>query len=183
MPPAPTPDGVAVFGSSEPLEGEPAYEQAREMGHLLAGAGHRVLTGGYGGVMEAASRGAREAGGATLGITCSIFSSRDPNGYLSEAVETPDLYERTRGLIDRARAFVVLHGKSGTLSELTFLWALHRSGCLDGRAVVLLGSAWADILRCLRRNEMLEDPEFRITAVAGSPREALQHLERSLNDR
>ena len=76
-----SPRSVAVFGSSEPAEGDTLYDTARRLGGLLARCGYRVVTGGYGGVMEAACRGAREAGGATVGVTCSIFRDRTPNPY------------------------------------------------------------------------------------------------------
>jgi len=164
---------VAVFGSSEPGEGEPLYALARRLGALLADTGHLVVTGGYGGVMEAACRGASEAGGRTLGVTCAIFSGRTPNGYLLESVETRDLHDRTRELIARSDAFVVLSGKSGTLAELTFLWALHRAGCLDRRPVVLVGDEWRHLLRHLLRAGILEGPEFDVTQVVDTPEEAV----------
>lgn len=173
---------VAVFGSSEPSEGEPLYAQARRLGALLAGNGHLVVTGGYGGVMEAASRGASEAGGRTLGVTCAIFSGREPNRYLRETVLTQDLHDRTRELIARSDAFVVLRGKSGTLAELTFLWALHRAGCLDRRPVVLLGDEWRHLLRHLLRAGILEGPEFDVTRVVDTPEEAVEAVSLKLGN-
>ena len=165
---------VAVFGSSEPSEGEPLYAQARSLGALLAAHGHVVVTGGYGGVMEAACRGALESGGRTLGVTCAIFSGRKPNRYLDESIETRDLHDRTRELIARSDAFVVLPGKSGTLAELTFLWALHRAGCLEGRPVVLLGDEWRHLLRHLLRAAILNGSELDITRVVDTPEEAVE---------
>lgn len=169
---------VAVFGSSEPREGDPAYARARRLGELLARAGYPVVTGGYGGVMEAASRGAREAGGRTVGVTCEIFSGRAPNGFLDEQRATPDLFLRTRELVSLARSFVVLPGKSGTLAELTFLWALHRAGVLGRRPVILLGDAWRHLLRHLLQAGILEAPQFDVTRVVDSPEEALDTLQR-----
>jgi hypothetical protein len=168
---------IAVFGASEALPGERAYEQARAVGRLLALAGFRVVTGGYGGVMEAASRGATEGGGVPTGIVCRIFPGRAPNRYLGEIVESPDLFERTRALIEPARGYVVLPGKSGTLAELTFVWALHRAGSLDRRPVVLLGEAWRPLLRHLVRAGMIESEQFDVTRVVDSPEEALGVLQ------
>jgi uncharacterized protein (TIGR00730 family) len=169
--------GIAVFGSSEPLPGEPPYEQARELGRLLAEAGHMVVTGAYGGVMEAASRGAREAGGLTHGVACEIFSARrSANDYLTSVSSTPDLHLRQRELVDRSRGFVVLQGKAGTLSELALLWALHRGGCLAGRPVILLGVAYKDLLLYLERNRILEAPQLEICHVATTPAEAVEAL-------
>lgn len=168
---------VAVFGSSEPGPSDPLYENALRLGSLLATAGHGVVTGGYGGVMEAASKGAQEAGGRTLGITCEAFRGRSPNAYLSEEIRARDLFERTRLLLEHAHAFVVLRGKSGTLAELAFLWACHRSGGLSGRSVVLLGDAWVDLLRHLVRDEMIEPEQLDITRAASTPEEAAGQID------
>ena len=167
---------IAVFGSSEPVQGEPLYDQARQVGRLLAEAGYRVVTGGYGGVMEGASRGGAEAGGSPLGVTCSIFSDRSPNPYVAEVIETADLHDRTRELVVRSDGFVVLTGKSGTLAELAFLWALHRAGCLDRRPVVLLGDPWRHVLRHLVRAGILEGPQFDVTRVVDTPEETVDTL-------
>ncbi len=164
---------IAVFGSSEPRPGDLLYETARAVGRLLAGAGFRVVTGGYGGVMEGASRGAAEAGGSPLGVVCGIFRERAPNPYLGEVVDTPELFTRTRTLIEAADGYVVLEGKSGTLAELALLWALHRAGSLDRRPVVLLGDAWRPLLRHLVRAGMIESEQFDVTRVVDTPEEAL----------
>ena len=169
---------IAVFGSSEPPPGDPLYELAREMGARLAAAGYGVLSGGYGGVMEGASRGAFEAGGRARGVTCAIFASRRPNPYLTERHETEDLFERTEALVEGAHGYVVLHGKSGTLAELTWLWALHRAGSLPRRPVVLLGAWWGSLLRELIHLGLIDDPELSLTRVADSPGEAVDVLDR-----
>lgn len=174
------PSAIAVFGSSEPAPGDPLYEQARRLGGLIAAAGHAVVTGGYGGVMEAASTGATEAGGRAIGVTCRIFEDREPNRFLSEEIRAADLFERTRRLIELARGYVVLHGKSGTLAELALLWALHRAGCLDRRPVVLLGDGWNAFLAFLHGSKMLEPAQLGITRVASTPEGAMAELSRLL---
>lgn len=167
---------VAVFGSSEPRDGEILYAVARDVGREIARAGYAVATGGYGGVMEAACRGAREAGGETIGVTCSIFD-RSPNGFLTREIATADLHERQRTLVDVATAYVVLPGKSGTLSELTLVWALRRAGSLDRRPVVLLGAGWRAILQVLLRYEMLEAEQLETTRVVDTPVEAVEAID------
>jgi uncharacterized protein (TIGR00730 family) len=172
--------GIAVFGSSEPLPGDALYEQAQSLGRVLARAGHDVVTGGYGGVMEAASRGAVEAGGRAVGVCCDIFPQRAPNRYSSQVVRSRDLYDRTRELVQRARGFVVLPGKSGTLAELAFLWALHRAGCLDRRPVVLLGGHFRRLVDHLASSRMLDAPQVAITRFAADPGEAVEILNQML---
>jgi uncharacterized protein (TIGR00730 family) len=168
---------VAVFGSSEPREGEPLYALARELGRKLGDAGFDVVSGGYGGVMEAVSRGAREGGGRTVGVLCSWFDGRDGNRFLDEAVETADLFERTRELIERADAFVILNGKAGTLAELTFLWALHRCGRLPDRPVVLLGDAWTAMVDQLSGSGRLDPSQASICVRAKTPGEVVRALQ------
>jgi len=174
------PSLVAVFGSADPPEGDPLYECARRVGGLLVAAGYGVVTGGYGGVMEGANRGALEAGGASVGITCATFSGRTPNRFLSELREEADLVSRTGTLVRSARGYIVLHGKSGTLAELTLVWALHRAGSLGRRPVVLLGDAWRPFLHHLVRGAMIEDDQLAITRVAVEPEDAVMELDRFL---
>ncbi len=169
-----SPTEVAVFGSSEPQAGEPLYELARQLGRFLAEAGFLVVSGGYGGVMEGASRGAREAGGQTLGITTDSFAGRSAaNRFLTREIREPDLLLRTRALIQRPQGFVVLPGRSGTLAELTGLWAMHRAGLLQRRPVVLLGEAWEGLLESLEGRGLLHPERRKITRLAASPREAV----------
>ena len=177
---APARRRIAVFGSSEPAPGEPLYECARRVGQLLGRAGFDVVTGGYGGVMEGASRGAAEAGAAAVGVTSAIFGVRAPNRYLTRIDETPDLLSRMGILIESASGYVVLHGKSGTLAELALLWALHRAGSLGARPVVLLGPAWRPFLHHLVRGRMIEDDQIAITRVVDEPEEAVDWIGRVL---
>ena len=172
----PLPETIAVFGSSEPQPGSPAYGTAYQLGSLLAAARYPVLTGGYGGVMEAASRGAREAGGTTIGVPCAIFGDRAPNQHLDEIIMAPDLYDRTRQLIEPAAGYIVLPGKSGTLAELAFVWALDRASCLKDRPVLLLGSGWQPLVDLLGRSNMLESSQMHNTHVTDTPEEAVELL-------
>lgn len=164
---------MGVFGGSEPVPGEPLYEQARRTGRLLARAGCVVLNGGYGGVMEAASRGAREADGHVVGVTVAAFRERAPNRYLIEERREPDLYARTRRLIEESDAFIILPGRSGTLAELTLVWALCRSRQIPDKPVALLGEPWAAFLEALRRLDFLEPRLLDLTRHTPSPEEAV----------
>jgi uncharacterized protein (TIGR00730 family) len=147
---------------------------AQEVGRLLAGKGFVVISGGYGGVMEAASRGAREAGGQAIGITTDSFSHRRAgNEFLTSEVREPDLLLRTRTLLQQPRGFVVLPGRSGTLAELTGLWALHRAGLLQGKPVVLLGMAWRGWPESLEQRGFLQPERRQVTRLASTAREAV----------
>ena len=171
---------IAVFGSSEPLPGSELYGQAREIGRLLGLARARVVNGGYGGVMEAASRGAHEVGGAAIGVTCALFGNRTPNEWLSETMPARDLFDRTRLLIDLADAFIILPGKSGTIAELAFVWALDRAGALGEKPLALCGGSWRGLLDVLERIGALEDEQRRLTGFAETPEHAVIEVARRM---
>jgi len=163
---------IAVFGSSEPPEGHAEYETARSVGRRLAEGGFTVVTGGYGGVMEGASRGAREAGGEAIGVTTDAFADRrSGNAYLSREIREADLLLRTRTLIEMADGFVVLPGKAGTWAELFLLWALHRAGLLGPRPVVLLGEGWGEAVAVLEGWKILEPGHHEVVRLASTPEE------------
>jgi len=174
---------IAVFGSSEPQAGTPEYEDARRLGQLLAEAGARVVNGGYGGVMEATSRGARERGGRALGVTGSFFEGRSPNAYLSDVRPSADLFERTRLLIEFSDAFIILPGKSGTIAELAALWALDRAGLLGERPVILCGPAWPGLIEAIARAGALEPAQRRISRLCRTVEESVESLVRTGQNR
>lgn len=168
---------IAVFGSSEPRPPSPAWRQAYEVGRLLAESGFVVVNGGYGGVMEASARGAREAGGHTIGVTVTAFAFRGAaNPFIETERRERDLFERTRVLIEEAAGFVILPGRSGTLAELAFVWALHKAGLLGGKPVQMIGQVWEDLLPHLRRLDLLDAAVLEITEIAGDPRQAVDRL-------
>ncbi len=115
---------VAVFGSSDPLAGSEEYEFARRVGRTLAELGYAIATGGYGGAMEAASRGAKEAGGSTIGVLCSVWKS-PPNAFVDRCIVAHSIDERIASFLNIGQGgFVVLSGATGTLVELANVWEM-----------------------------------------------------------
>lgn len=135
---------VGVFGSSLPAEGEAAYEQARELGRALARRGARVVCGGYGGVMEAACRGAVEAGGATRGVV--LAGRGQPNAWVREATVANDLAERLRLLRDGSDAWIFLPRGLGTMLELLWMAESVVKGDASARPLVLVGESWRSLM-------------------------------------
>lgn len=136
---------VTVFGGSIPRPGEPAYEQARRLGALLAEAGHSVLTGGYMGTMEAVSRGANEAGGHVIGVTCAEIESwrqAKANPWVIEERAFPTLHERLYALIDACDAAIALPGGIGTLAEIAAMWSQMQTAVSPARPLILIGTGW-----------------------------------------
>ncbi len=142
---------VTVFGASKPLPGESEYEEGVRLGRALGELGHTAVTGGYGGVMEAVSKGAGEAGGHVIGVTTpTAFPDRPgANQWVAEEIVTPDLPTRIRTLIDLADAAIALPGSIGTFAEIVLLWNANFITTFSGeRPVPLLavGPVWAGLL-------------------------------------
>jgi hypothetical protein len=139
---------VSVFGGSQPQEGSAAYAEAQELGKLLAQRGHTVLTGGYIGTMEAVSRGAREAGGHVIGVTCEDIESWRPikaNAWVMEEIRRKTLIERLHSLIHESDAALALPGGAGTLTEITLMWNLMIVESLHRRPLILIGDGWQSV--------------------------------------
>ena len=136
---------VSVFGGSQPKAGDAAYTEAQALGSLLAERGHTVLTGGYIGVMEAASRGAREAGGHVIGVTCEDIEAWrpvKPNSWVMEEIRKKTLIERLHTLIHESDAALALPGGAGTLTEIALMWNLMIVESLHRRPLILVGRGW-----------------------------------------
>ncbi len=137
---------ASVFGGSAPKPRSAAYDEAVLMGRLLAQAGYTVATGGYTGVMEAASRGAAEAGGHVIGVTCSLIENwREgfgPNQWVKEEIKFASLRERLYHLVTFCDAAVALGGGIGTLSEVSLMWSLIQTGEIKRKPLALVGPLW-----------------------------------------
>lgn len=150
---------VTIFGSSLPDESSPIYGEARRLGKLLAEAGFEVCNGGYGGLMEASARGAQEAGGHTIGVTCSIWPA-PANRWIAEEVRTRSFLERLLMLIERGEAYVVFPGGTGTLAELALVWEMMNKSTLSKtvggpKPLLVMVPYWQPVLQCLNREMAL----------------------------
>jgi uncharacterized protein (TIGR00730 family) len=136
---------ISVFGGSQPKEGDAAYAEAMELGSLLARRGHTVLTGGYIGTMEAVSRGANEAGGHVIGVTCEDIENwrrAAPNQWVKEERRRKTLIERLQILIQDCDAALALPGGAGTLTEVALMWNLMIVESRHRSPLILIGSGW-----------------------------------------
>ncbi len=167
---------VTVFGSARPQEGEPAWQEAYTVGQRIAGAGWTLCNGGTSGTMQAAARGAREAGGRTIGITMDIYIGETPNGWLDEEVRVADLFTRLQRLILPASGFICLRGGCGTLAEWALTWTLLASRIIPAAPLVLLGREWQDLLTVVREGMISRESDWPVLHVAETVDEALAIL-------
>jgi len=169
---------ITVFGSSRPAAGSDAYETARRLGAALARAGFIVASGGYGGVMEGVSRGAREAGGKTIGVTAAVFRSQ-ANAWVEEEIRVATWQERLLKLVELGAGYVALPGGTGTLVELAVVWEWVNKGFLETRPLVVLGDFWLPVVEAIPSAELRLNPILRAATVE----EAAAHLRRHTEER
>lgn len=165
---------VTVFGSSQGKEGDPVYGEAYRLGKLLAQAGYTVCNGGYRGVMEASARGAKEAGGRTIGITTEEFTEARCNSWIDTEKRMTTWKGRLFALIEAGRGYVVCEGGTGTLVELACVWEMARKGLARAKPIVLLSPRWGEMVQFLRGwPEVGKDSSIE---AAATPQEAVQIL-------
>ncbi|MDE3088831.1 MAG: LOG family protein [Chloroflexota bacterium] len=171
---------VAVFGGSRVQPGSAEYVEAYAVGRLLARVGFVVMNGGYAGTMEASARGAKENGGRAIGVLSDEFARLAPNAYLDETVRSEDLFARIREMQQRADGFIVLKGSMGTLAELALVWNLSKISANHRKPIILLGEAWASVLRAWREHLAVSDEEARLLHIVAKPEEAVSKLVQEL---
>jgi len=163
---------VTIFGGAKCTESDPEYAIARRVGQLLAEAGYTICTGGYLGVMEAASRGAHERGGRVLGIVMNQFKI-EPNKFLTEKVATPHFYERLQRLITRSIGFVAIRGGMGTVTELSLVWNKIQTKVIAPRPLVLVGECWPAVVQSWRDNLVVSEADIAALDFANTAEEAV----------
>lgn len=150
---------ITVFGSSRPRPGEAQYLVAQELGGELARQGFIVCNGGYAGTMEAASRGAKQVGGRTIGITAHFFKAR-ANQFIDEQIRKTTWQERLFALIERGDAFVTCPGGTGTLVELAVVWEMLNKNVISRKPLVVLGEFWHPIIDRVREVELGQESKW-----------------------
>jgi len=168
---------VSIFGGSRPRPGDPVYAQAEQVGRLLAHAGFTIMTGGYGGTMLAASKGAAEAGGHVIGVTAGQLErnmGQKANPYVAEIVHYDMLRERLYYLVEQSDASVALPGGIGTLSEVALTWSLLQVGEIAPKPFVLFGDRWQDtLLAYYGQGEFISPANMALWRVARTPEEVV----------
>ena len=173
---------VTVFGSSRPREGEPEYLLAYEVGKELATAGFVVCNGGYAGIMEASARGAKDAGGKTIGIIAEVFAPKKANRWIDTTVTAKTLIDRMLELICRGDAYIVLKGGTGTLLEFAAVWELMNKTLMSNKPIVLVGDFWTGVVGTLKEELAWEGLEncTKYVTIVDSPTECALFLTREI---
>ena len=172
---------VSIFGSARVREDHPDYAAAREIGRRFAAAGFAVVTGGGPGLMEAANRGAREAGGMSVGFNIELPHEQCPNPYLDLSLTFRHFYVRKTMFVKAADGFVILPGGFGTLDELFEALTLIQTDKVREFPVVMFDSAyWDGLVGWLRERVLAEGmisaEDARILTVTDDPAVAVDTL-------
>lgn len=179
--------GVSVFGSARSLPGSDDYENARAMGAALARAGYDVITGGGPGDMEAANRGAQEAGGTSVGLCIQLPHESKPNPFLTHTVTFKYFFVRKVIFVRYSRAFVVMPGGFGTLDELFEAVTLVQTKKIDPFPIILAGDPahWKGLLDWVNSSLVargkVSEHETSILQLASTPEAVLEILARNHN--
>ena len=171
---------VTVFGSARFDASHPSYAVAREIGGRLAKAGFTVITGGGPGIMEAANRGAREAGGLSIGCNIELPREQKPNEYLDRWVTFRYFFVRKVMLVKYSYAFIALPGGFGTLDELFETATLRQTGKLRDFPLVLVGSEFwrplVDFLTTLVKAGTIDAADLQRLRVLDSPEQVVAEI-------
>jgi uncharacterized protein (TIGR00725 family) len=154
---------ISIFGGSHPQPGDIAYENALQLGKMLAERGHTILTGGYVGTMEAVSRGAVEAGGHVIGVTCDeieSWRSLEPNAWITEEKHERTLIDRLSTLIQECDLAIALPGGVGTLAEIAITWNQIILNVIKTPKVILVGPEWRKVMESLFNTLGIYIPEI-----------------------
>jgi uncharacterized protein (TIGR00730 family) len=172
---------VTVFGSARVSDGQPEYILTRRVSHLLAERGFTVMTGGGPGIMEAANRGAKDAGGTSVGCNILLPHEQEPNPYLDVSIDFRYFFVRKLMLVKYSYAFVVMPGGFGTLDELFEDLTLIQTGKIHDFPVVLIGKDfWQPLIKQLDdmvESKTIDATDLDLLLITDDPSEALLHIE------
>ena len=176
---------VTVFGSARFREGHEYYELARQAGRALAEAGFAVMTGGGPGIMEAANRGAKEAGGLSLGCNIQLPAEQEPNRYLDRYVEFDHFFVRKVMLLKYSSGFIVMPGGFGTLDEVFETITLMQVGKIDRFPVIVMGTKfWMPltgfVAGSLLHVQTIAPEDMELVQATDDPVDAVQRIVRHL---
>ncbi len=173
---------ITVFGSSVPVEGEVEYNLGYRLGKLLAENNFDVCTGGYEGIMSAVAKGAVEAGGQAIGITCSKQWENKPNKYLTEQIDVENIFERLKLLLYKADGFVVLNGSTGTLLELAAVWELLNKKLMPPKPFIILGDTWMELYKLINKRMEFESREKDLAYPARNIFDCVEFLTKVISE-
>lgn len=176
---------VSIFGSARLKPGDPVYEQTQEIARMLAERGYAVITGGGGGVMEAANKGAADGGGRSVGLNIELPMEQRPNHFSNQNLSFRYFFVRKVMFIKYAQAYVVMPGGLGTLDELTEALTLIQTRKIKPFPVIMVGTKfWGPLIdwfkQTLLAEKMISEEDLDIFRVIDDPKEVVKEICRTV---
>lgn len=174
---------IAIFGFADIQSSDQEYFDVRQTAKLLAQNGYEIVNGGGPGAMEAATIGAHEGGGRSVGVLLdgelehlATFEGADPNNHIDEKINCKTYVERTLKIMEIADVYVIFNGGTGTISEFGMAWGLARLHFGHHKPLILFGSFWHEVIEAIGKNMKLRPEEMKVYHIVTSPEEVLMKI-------
>ena len=168
---------ITIFVSAIPPADDAQYNFASELGTALANEGYNICTGGYGGIMEATSKGAYDNAGFVYGVTVDVWE-KDPNPYITVEVREQKLFNRITKLIELGDAFVILQGGTGTLLEFAAVWEYANKNLHQPKPIICHSQMWNEIVSVMNQQMQLENRRVDLIKCFDSVEEIIEYLKK-----
>lgn len=177
---------ITIFGSARLREGDPDYEKTKEISSKIAKLGFTIMTGGGPGIMEAANRGAREAGGRSVGVNIELPFEQQPNPYLDRSIDIRYFFVRKVLMLKYSYGFVIMPGGYGTLDEFFETMTLIQTKKIDKFPVVVMNQAYharlMEYIDTMIERGTVSPEDKRLFLYTDSIDEAVEYLHRNTVD-
>lgn len=180
-------NGIVIFGSAKSKPGSKYYELAVKTTYLLAKKKYPVITGAGSGIMEAANKGAKKAGGQSIGLNILIPVRQKPNRYITDSMEFRYFFCRKVMFVKYGKAFVVFPGGFGTLDEFSEAITLIQTGKIEPFPVILVGRKyWKGLLDWMKdtllKNHAIDKKDLKVFYLADTPQEVMKIISASVGN-
>ena len=166
---------ITIFGSAVPNKDDEQYKFAYKLGAALAKEEFNICTGGYKGIMEAASKGAFDNGGLVYGVTVDLWNS-EPNPYITIEVREVKLFERINKLLELGDAYIILQGGTGTLLEFAAVWEFANKKLQPPKPIICHSQMWKEIVDVMNKQMLLEKRKTDLIKCYDSIDEIIEYL-------
>lgn len=166
---------ITIFGSAIPIQDDAQYKFAYHLGASLAKNGFNICTGGYSGIMYAASKGAYDNGGFVYGVTIESWD-KDPNPYITVEVREQKLFERITKLLELGDAYVILQGGTGTLLEFAAVWEFANKNLQQPKPIICHSDMWKEIVDVMNKQMIVENRRTDLIKCYDSVEEIVEYL-------
>ncbi len=170
---------ITIFGSAIPTEDDAQYKFAYKLGATLAQNGFNICSGGYSGIMEAASKGAYDNGGFVYGVTIELWN-KEPNSYITVEVREQKLFERITKLLELGDAYIILQGGTGTLLEFAAVWEYANKNLQQEKPIICHSNMWKEIVDVINKQMLLENRRTDLIKCCDSVDEIVEYLKTGL---